>query len=54
MQKTLKFNFCLGCSRLISSWFPYEQLQGEPGIAHALHVEESIVGIRAVLVQGPR
>ena len=32
---------------------PDEQLDGEPSIAHALHEEEGVVWVGAVLVQGP-
>jgi hypothetical protein len=33
---------------------PDNDLYGEPGVADALNVEESVVGVGAVLVQRPR
>ena len=32
---------------------PNEELEGEPGVAHALHIEEGVVRVRPVLVQRP-
>ena len=37
-----------------SQYLPYNYLDGEPGVTDTLNVEEGLVGVGAVLVQGPR
>ena len=32
---------------------PHKDFDGEPGVAHAFHVEEGLVRVRLVLVQRP-
>ena len=38
----------------IATFLPDKYLNGEPGVADALDVEEGVVRIGTVLVQGPR
>ena len=39
--------------RVSLSLLPYNNLNGEPGVTNTLDIEESIVRVGAVLVQGP-